>query len=163
MRLFVALVPPPDVVAALPAVPAGVRPTPTEQVHLTLAFLGEVATADLLVPALGVVAGSPAPFLQLAGSGAFGSAVWLGVRGDQARLSRLARTAQDTVRGCGVALEHRTWQAHVTIGRGRPTENHLAGYEGPAAPWYEVRLVRSHLGGRAGARHETLASWTLPV
>ncbi|MDX6228186.1 MAG: 2,3-cyclic 3-phosphodiesterase [Frankiales bacterium] len=159
MRLFVALVPPPVVLAALPPAPAGLRATPAAQLHLTLAFLGEVPSADGLLLGLEAVTGLAAPELRLAGSGSFGSAVWLGVHGDLLSLRRLARTAQDVAGQCGVEVDRHQWRPHLTIGRGRVPAAFEA-YEGPTARWGEVRLVRSRLGG-GGARHETLAAWTV--
>ncbi|MDX6211629.1 MAG: 2,3-cyclic 3-phosphodiesterase [Frankiales bacterium] len=159
MRLFVALVPPPAVVDALPPASSGLRAMRADQVHLTLAFLGDVPTADLLLMGLDAVTGLAAPELRLAGSGSFGSAVWLGVQGDLTALRRLARTTQGIVRDSGVELDRRPWRPHLTIGRGGVPAAFEA-YEGPTARWDEVRLVRSHLGGR-GARHETLGAWTL--
>jgi 2'-5' RNA ligase len=165
MRLFVALVPPAEVVAALPPVPEGVRAVPREQVHLTLAFLGELPSAEPVGALLPAALVGPAPRLQLAGAGRFGTAVWLGLRGDIDRLAELARRVQQVALDGGVALELRRWQPHLTVGRVRDRRpwaiDSLAGYTGPTAAWTEVRLVRSTLGP-GGARHETLTSWHLP-
>ena len=160
MRLFVALVPPADVLAALPALPASVRPVPPGRQHVTLAFLGEVAGAAAVAAALdAALPGSPAPVLRLAGAGAFRRAVWLGLAGDLPGLHHLAGGVQDAVRAAGVDLERRRWHPHLTVGRG-PLPPHLLPYEGPAVAWDRVELVRSHLGG-PGARHEALRSWPL--
>ena len=172
MRLFVALVPPAKVVASLPHVPDGVRPVPPDQVHLTLAFLGEQPDAEPVTASLDpVLAVGTAPVLRLASAGRFGTAVWLGVHGDLVRLTTLAASVQRAVGATGVALEDRPWRPHLTIGRSRDPRGRRTGrsappllsldaYAGPSAPWTEVRLVRSHLG-RDGARHEALARWTL--
>lgn len=160
MRLFVSLVPPPEVVTALPALPPTVRPAAPGQAHVTLAFLGEVAGAEpVAVELAGVLAGRPAPRLRLSGAGTFGRAVWLGVAGDLDVLARLAGAVQDAVRAAGVGLEARRWRPHLTVGRGRlPGE--LPAYEGPVATWGRVDLVRSHLSPE-GARHEPLHTWRL--
>lgn len=175
MRLFVALVPPPIVVAALPHVPGGVRPVPRDQVHLTLAFLGDHPAHEPLVECLDAVVRGPAPVLQTIGAGAFGTAVWVGLGGDVERLAELATSVQAAVAEAGVDLEDRSWRPHLTVGRTRGravSRGHgrdlleptvlaaLGDHAGPRAPWTEVRLVRSQLG-RTGAHHETVAHWTL--
>ena len=165
MRLFVSLVPPPEVVAGLPPLGPTVRPAPLGQAHLTLAFLGEVAAVEPVAAELaGVLADRPAPRLRLSGAGTFGSAVWRGVAGDLDVLARLAGDVQGAVRAAGVALEARRWRPHLTVGRGRlPHElsaHELSAYEGPVATWARVELVRSHLSA-AGARHEPLHTWRL--
>jgi 2'-5' RNA ligase len=165
MRLFVALVPPPEVIADLPPVQEGVRPVRPDQVHLTLAFLGELPSAQPIASGLDTALDGPAPRLQLAGAGRFGTAVWLGLRGDLGRLAVLARLVQQVAIVAGVALERRPWQPHLTVGRVRgrpPTVIVPMHYVGPMATWTEVRLVRSELGP-GSARHETLRSWHLPT
>lgn len=160
MRLFVALVPPAEVVAALPAPPRGLRPVPPGQHHVTLAFLGEVPEPAPVAVALdAVLPGCPAPRLALTGAGVFGHAVWLGLTGERDRLHALAAAVQDAVRGAGVVLEARPYRPHLTVGRG-VLPPRLAGYAGPSATWSRVALVRSTLGP-AGARHDALRSWRL--
>jgi 2'-5' RNA ligase len=171
MRLFVALVPPAEVVVALPPLPLGIRPVTPDQVHLTLAFLGEQPAATPIAAGLDHVMGGTPPMLWLSGAGAFGNAVWLGLRGDLDRLSALAADVQDAVRATGIELEHRRWRPHLTVGRTRdrrddrdprlpPLLAGLAGYSGPSAAWDEVRLIRSRLGS-GGGLHEVLTSWRL--
>jgi 2'-5' RNA ligase len=171
MRLFIALVPPAEAVAALPKLPHGIQPVNADQMHLTLAFLGEQPSAAPLSAALERVMVHGPPTLRLSGAGAFGNAVWLGLRGDLDRLSVLAGDVQDAVRATGVELEQRRWRPHLTVGRWRdrgPDRGPrsaallagLDGYSGPSALWDEVRLVRSHLGS-SGAPHEIVTSWRL--
>lgn len=171
MRLFVALVPPAEVMAALPILPDGLRPVSADQIHLTLAFLGEQPAAHAIAASLDRAVSGAAPLLQLAGAGSFGSAVWLGLQGDLDRLAELARSVQHAVRSAGVVLEDRRWQPHLTVGRtrgrpgphaGRPSAlfGDLRSYAGPRGRWNEVRLVHSRLG-RASASHETIARWHL--
>ena len=160
MRLFVALVPPAAVVAALPDLPRGLRPVPPGQHHVTLAFLGEVPDPEPVAAALdAVVPGCPAPRLALAQAGAFGCAVWLGLTGERDRLDALARAVQDAVRSAGVPLDDRPYRPHLTVGRGALPVG-LDAYAGPSATWSRVDLVRSTLGP-AGARHDALRSWAL--
>lgn len=189
MRLFVALVPPPEAlrelaaaVAALPDAP-GVRRAPPGQWHVTLAFLGEVAAPVLeaLEPRLSRVAGRHAPLtLALAGSGRFGDRVlWTGVTGAAgaaddpvpAALRALAASVQAAGRRCGIpGLEPgRRYRPHLTLARGRvgadlatPVER-LAGFSG--SPWRAeaLHLVRSelHAGPGGTARHSAYRTWPL--
>src|SRR5262245_16969050 len=74
-----------------------VRWAPPEQTHLTLKFLGNIATADIdpLTDALRTICQKTPPLLLYAeGIGCFPSAarprvVWVGVAGDLAQLKRL--------------------------------------------------------------------------
>ncbi|MCE0761307.1 RNA 2',3'-cyclic phosphodiesterase [Pseudonocardia kujensis] len=175
MRAFVALVPPPEAVAELVDAVAtvrgdhrGVRWTPPEQWHLTLAFLGEVdgATLDGVAAGLAAVAARAAPVeLALAGAGRFGERVlWTGFVGDTDALAALAAGVAAAARAAGVALEDRAFRAHLTLARGRgsvsrlgPAVRALSGFAG--RPWRAetLRLVRS----RPGPRYDDLATWPL--
>lgn len=176
MRLFVALVPPPEAVADLAAAVGAVREqhpalrwVPPERWHLTLAFYGEVPeqrVADLGRRVERAAGRSPAARLQLAGAGRFGSQVlWAGVAGDVDVVSRLAASAGAAGRRVGADVEDRPYRPHLTLartrrpaggaargaGRGpdadlRPAVAALAGHRGREWTASAVRLVRSHLG-----------------
>ena len=171
MRLFVALVPPPEVLAHLSAAVAPVRAghphlrwTPPERWHLTLAFFGEVD--ERVVPDLGerlrrAAARHPTPSLSLAGGGRFGKQVlWVGVRGDVDVVAPLAASAAAAGRRVGARVEDRPYRPHLTLARSRAPEDlrplvaALAGYAGPAWTARDVELVRSRLG--AAPTYETL-------
>jgi 2'-5' RNA ligase len=168
MRLFVAVDPSPEAREHLRSAVSeldGLRFTRPENWHITLAFLGEVgaSTTTQLEPQLESVAAAHPPVeLCLAGAGAFGGTLWVGVRGD---LAPLAMAVAAAARGCGIALETRGFQAHLTVARSdrgrRPTEQQreLSSYAGPAWTCRELRLVRSHLG--TPVQHETVATWPL--
>jgi 2'-5' RNA ligase len=180
MRLFVALTPPPDVVAelriateALRAEQPGLRWVLPDQLHLTLAFLGEVGegTASDLAERLGRVAGRHPPLLlSLGGAGRFGNRVlWTRVRGESDRLRRLAASVQAAGRRARLPVEARPYRPHLTLARARdgadllPALAALGGFEGRAWAVDELHLVCSHLGAGPGgtARHELRASWPL--
>ena len=112
MRLFVALTPPREAVAQLWSAAAEVREaqpdlrwTPSEQWHLTLAFLGEVDDAPRLdlTERLARAAGRCAPLtLSLRGAGRFGDRVlWTRVDGDVERLRGLAASVRAAARHNG--------------------------------------------------------------
>jgi 2'-5' RNA ligase len=150
VRLFVSLRPPPQSVAHLAAALVGRRTSPPEQWHVTLAFLGEVSNPEILYDGLRAAASRTPPFeLHLAGGGAFNAArvAWAGLGGDLDGLAVLASEAQQACRDAGIALEHRRFRPHLTVGKtGRVDPALLSDYRGP--PWQvrEIELVHSVLG-----------------
>jgi len=180
VRLFVALWPPEqavkelaDAIAGVRALEPAVRWTRTEQWHLTLAFLGEVAEERL--PELnGRLARAarrhPALSLRFAGSGRFGDRVlWTRVEGDREPLRHLAASAAAAARRSGVAVDDRPYRPHLTLARGargadmRPLVAALASYAGTGWTAEQLHLVRSRLGkgpGRTSA-YDTVAAWPL--
>ena len=163
MRLFVALVPPPEAVADLEAALAAVRSRqfglrwiPPERWHLTLAFLGEVEERrlpDLTDRLLRAAARHPPLALRFAGGGRFGRQVlWAGVGGDVAVLGRLADSVTAAARRARLDVDDRPYRPHLTLARTRtpvdlrPLVPALAGYEGPEWTARRVELVRSRLG-----------------
>ena len=107
--------------------------------------------------------------LRLAGGGRFGSVrrpqvAWAGLDGDVRPLVDLARRLAAVAASLRLAVEERPFRPHLTLGRwrpGRPADgalvDRLAGYEGPAWPVDEVRLLDSHLG--PAPTYETVAVW----
>jgi RNA 2',3'-cyclic 3'-phosphodiesterase len=140
MRLFIALAPPPSVIADLEAACAplrGGRPdlrwTSTDAWHVTLAFLGEVGEASLerLMPRMERAARRHAAFgLSLRGAGAFPSAtranvLWSGLAGDRRALGHLAASV---IAGAGRAGAPspdagRRFHPHLTLARCRAPVN----------------------------------------
>ncbi|MEU6174449.1 RNA 2',3'-cyclic phosphodiesterase [Streptantibioticus parmotrematis] len=181
MRLFVALVPPPEVLRGLDAAVRrladtladtgdALRWTADADRHLTLAFLGEVDPGTL--PALGerldrAAHRHPPMTLRLAGAGRFGDRVlWAGVAGDTDALRHLAGSVSAAARRCGIAVEEgRAFRAHVTLARGRgrggvrgpglrPHVAALAAYESEAWTADRIELIHSlpPMPGVPGAR-----------
>lgn len=156
-----------DLVARLPALPAGWRVAPPERWHLTLAFLGEVPEGRVedLSARVGRAAARTAPIgLRLAGGGSFGQRVlWVGLAGERPALVRLAERVSAAARRTGVEVETRRFRPHLTVARTRVTagapDQWLGSYAGPGWTLAEVVLVRSHLDARP--RHERLAGWPL--
>ncbi len=178
MRLFVALIPPEEIVVDLERAVAPLRAQDrtlrwvrAEHWHLTLAFLGEVAEErlpDLTTRLARAAKRHPAPTLAFTGGGRFGNRVlWAGVTGDRDPLRRLAASVQAAVRRAGIPVEERDWRPHLTLARVperdradlRPLVERLRAYAGDAWTATELHLVRSRL--RAEPRYETLQSWPL--
>jgi RNA 2',3'-cyclic 3'-phosphodiesterase len=125
-RLFIALDPPPGVrepLCALYEPVRGIAWTRPEQLHLTLRFLGdvEVALGDALAAALARVAVEEF-VLPVSGLGSFpprgpARVLWVGVGRGHTRLYQLRQQIDDALLGCGLALDVRHFQPHVTLGR----------------------------------------------
>ncbi|MBW3669120.1 MAG: RNA 2',3'-cyclic phosphodiesterase [Actinobacteria bacterium] len=120
MRLFVAIVPPPEAVALVAALPRAdvprVRWTTEEQWHVTLRFLGE-CPADEVVAALRTVAWPPAPEAVLRGDvRSFGrDLLYVPVDGVDA----LAAAVAASTRGVGAPAPGRPFTGHLTLARAR--------------------------------------------
>lgn len=178
-RLFVALRPPSDVRDALLPVMAGVegaRWQTDNQLHLTLAFLGEVDRHGVNA-ATDVLAGIVAPPLNLS-LGQFGTfdtsrpgrigTLWIGVEPHDA-VAALAQSIRTALRRAGLAPDARKFAPHITLARFgsagatrealRPFLSHTPT---PRATWQasDFHLVESTLG-QQGAHYAPLASYAL--
>jgi 2'-5' RNA ligase len=153
---------------------SGVRWTSTEQLHITLKFLGECdeRAADAVGGMLGVVCAHHRPFaVGIGGLGAFPNlqrprVVWTAAR-DGGRLVALARDIERECEALGFAAEDRPFRPHLTLGRAK---DGLSSAESDAlaalaaqperrveAQVATVELMQSVLSG-AGARHSVVAS-----
>jgi RNA 2',3'-cyclic 3'-phosphodiesterase len=186
MRLFVAIVPPPDVLDGLeeavrPHLDAveGLRWARRDLLHVTLTFLGEVddRTLDRLLPRLERAVGRHERMaLSLAGAGAFPSngaharVLWTGLYGDRRRLARLAASTTAAGRRAGTLPDkHKGFRPHMTLARSRrPVDvrslvEALSSFAG--APWTagSVQLMCSHLPGKdySQVTYEPLKTWSL--
>ncbi|ETX15212.1 2'-5' RNA ligase [Roseivivax halodurans JCM 10272] len=125
MRAFIALPLPPsdaDVLEAMGDRLGFGRVIPSENVHLTLAFLGDVPEADLAEIAEGLESLSPAAFTyRLSGVRSFGNshgghALAMGAEGG-APLKDLHDRVRSRLYGAGMPLERRRFRPHVTFAR----------------------------------------------
>lgn len=174
-RMFAAVVPPEDVredLAAFLEVREGLRWTPADRMHLTLAFLPDVPERILepLEERLAAAVADLAPFAcSLAGAGAFPhpdrpAVLWLGVAQGSAELERLAQRVRGAASATGAAPDGKRFLPHLTLARpprGRSAVRWLRvldAFRSSAWSVDEVELVDSQLLGR-GRRplHETLA------
>lgn len=169
MRMFVALVPPEEVVEHLDeflAVRRDAAPfrwTMPEQLHVTLAFLAHVPDRRLddLVERLERAARRRTPVTaRVAGGGAFpdparARVLWGGLDLDdtgRTEVARMATGARAAASKAGIEVDGQRFRPHVTLARlGRPTEvsswvRLLDGYAGPTWRTSEWTLVASHLG-----------------
>jgi len=132
IRLFTALSMPDDVADVLERRQSGLpgaKWRSREQLHLTLAFYGEIEErrADDLAAELGRAA-SGGPFeIALQGVGAFGDnhrshTLWAGVEAND-RLSVLAGRCRAAGERAGVVMERRDYRPHVTLAYLKPQTN----------------------------------------
>lgn len=186
MRAFVALVPPPEIVQDLadfleprrqtPVPPGGPRWTRDEHLHLTLAFLPDLAHTDVyeVADAVGAAAARHAcEPLQIVGAGAFpgvGAArvLWQGIE-PQEDVLRLARSVRTAAGRAGTTVGGTAVRPHVTVARLNRAQDAtrylrvLQEYIGPFWSPQDVSLIASHLGQgpRKTPRYEVLETFAL--
>jgi 2'-5' RNA ligase len=183
VRLFVAVVPPADVIEDLESFvsvrreSAAFRWTTPDQWHLTLAFMASVAERHLddLVERLARASGKRAPFdLAIRGGGAFpnvgrAKVLFADVVADGPDLPHLATGVRAACAKAGAEPGGGRFRGHLTLARlGRPQEltnwvRLLEGYDGPRWTVDEFVLVQSHLGEgpRKRPRYEVLDTFPL--
>lgn len=122
MRLFVAIDLPAElkdalasVITSLKAQGARANFTRRENMHLTLAFIGETPRASEAIAALEGVKALPFR-VGPEGSGCFGDLLWVGVRRDP-DLQRLAEKVRDALRGAGIRIDPKPFKPHITLAR----------------------------------------------
>lgn len=182
MRAFVALVPPVEIVEDLAGFlqprreSGGPRWTRDEHLHLTLAFLPELAHADVLEvsEALGAAAARhTCEPVRLAGAGAFpdpsaARVLWQGVEPEE-DVSRLARSLRTAAGRAGTTVDGGAFRPHVTVarlGRAQDATRYLRVLEGYLGPYWspqEISLIASHLGQgpHKTPRYEVLETFAL--
>ena len=184
MRMFVAAVPPPEVVEHLEEFlsvrrdAAAYRWTVPDQWHVTLAFLAEVPDRvyDDLVERLTRAARKRHPMrATIAGGGAFpnvgrAKVLWAGLELDDAEeLRRMATGARAAGSKAGIEVAGERFKPHITVARtGRPVEattwvRLLDAYRGPEYELDEISLIASHLGEgpRKRPRYEVMETFPL--
>ena len=147
-------------------------------VHLTLAFLGEIAPqpADEIVAALREPWCQPVFSATLSGAGVFPSTgtpsvLWIGVSEGVTPLRALLEEVEARLQAARVVRpKRRSYQPHLTIGRvkhatsvvGARIRDALRTAEVPPVPWAVDRVVlyQSRLSAR-GASYHVLADFTL--
>lgn len=125
MRLFIAIELSDDIKTALGRLRSdipGARWVPADQIHLTLAFLGEVdeATTERLSGEL-LQIHAPEFKLRFTGTGCFPGrsrprVLWIGLE-PEPRLNILAASVRTAVLSCGIPQEERPFSPHITLAR----------------------------------------------
>lgn len=140
----------------------GGRPIPVENLHLTLAFLGQVASDRVAAAADAARAVAGHPFrlvIDRAGFWPRSRILWAGPAARPAALEDLAAALGGALRDAGFILEERAFAAHVTLIRNarRPRPR-----PPPELDWEvsEFVLVQSRTSAR-GSRYEPLERFAL--
>ena len=137
----------------------GGKPVAIAKIHLTLAFLGEIATERVDAAAAAGARMRTAPFdLAFDTVGWFRAArvAWAGSSRPTPRLLEFQDRLDESLRALGFALDSRPYTPHLTLARraNRPVA------PAPIVPieWRasELRLMRSETGT---GRYATVASW----
>ncbi|MDZ7302813.1 MAG: RNA 2',3'-cyclic phosphodiesterase [candidate division KSB1 bacterium] len=136
LRTFIALDMPTEIKTALAkytqplrAMRGRVSWVKTENLHLTLKFLGDTPAArvDEIAAALQEIAAMAAPFSTVvSGSGVFPNdehprVLWVGVNETTGALQKLVKAIDERMQQFGFAREKRAFTAHLTIGRAKDT------------------------------------------
>jgi 2'-5' RNA ligase len=170
LRLFFALWPDPALRQALERLQAGLRAqtrarwVSPDQMHLTLAFPGEVALARLPeVMAIGQTLRAARFGLRLDRLECWCRAgvLCLTPTSTPAGLAELSQGLNLRLRAAGCTIEERPWRAHLTLARG--LERPPAEDPPPAAIDWQVEafsLVASRRTG-TGSRYTVLQTWPL--
>ncbi len=169
-RLFFALWPGPAERAALDRLQRGLprrggRPTHPEDLHLTLAFLGEVTPGQRTCCEAAADAVYSPPFtlhLDCVGHWPRPRILWCGARQAPAQLLALVGDLTGRLHPCGFPGERRPYAAHLTLAR------QVAGFDGPPKAVAEWSLGWPVTGfvlaaGRDGPppRYRVLRRWGL--
>lgn len=173
LRVFFALWPDADARDAMAALArdlarrCGGRATRPESIHLTLAFVGDVAAerTDALRAIGAAAARAATPFdLALDRLGSFREArvAWLGVEAVPEPLAALARGLNGGLAGQGFRVDRRPFAAHVTLARS--IRSQLPAETVAPVAWNVERLalVASELAA-GGSRYRDVAEWPLGV
>lgn len=132
--------------------------TPAENMHLTLAFIGEYPDPDRVLELL-----APAPMtpvqLAIEGVGAFGDLWWLGIRPCPA-LNDYVRRLRRALADGGVPFDRKRFSPHITLlRRAVPGPRGIPEIAVPAAEMIATcaTLMRSDRG-KGGVRYTPLGS-----
>lgn len=185
-RLFLALPPPSalrsrvaEIQRALPAATWDLRPSPPEDLHVTVHFLGAtpVRVVDDLRRDLGALCHARRPFdLTSGGLGCFPDdaqprVVWLGIRDPRERLKELFEASRRVLNQYRLFKLKGELLPHLTLARvmGLSAAWDPAPLRGLAPQWAQtgaypverLQLMRSRPAAEPGPRYELLGEWTL--
>ena len=128
---------------------AGVRGnyTPVENLHLTLAFIGDYPDPETVLEAISGVEYRPFA-LTLRGLGAFGDLWWIGIEPSPA-LSNDVRALRHALAEAGIPFDRKRFSPHITlVRRAVPGPRGMPGIEVPpvSAEIHRLSLMRSDRG-----------------
>ncbi len=112
--------------------------TRKENLHLTLAFIGETSRVSAVKACIDSVPFEAFP-LSLYGSGRFGDLWWVGIK-KEPRLSVLAEDLCESLREKGFKIEKRAFKPHITAARELKTDGEIRSREVTAASMTVKRI-----------------------
>ena len=166
MRLFFALWPPPRTAHALAqwthqvSRETGGTPTPSDKIHLTLAFLGEADPAKAYNAAQRVQARRHALPIDQAQYWKHNKIVWVGPQATPPALAQLVTQLHAVLKDHGFALENRAFAAHITLLRKAKPPKVLPALPPLEWPVNEMLLVRSRTSPK-GSTYEPVERFPL--
>ena len=148
---------------------AGIRPSPPEQTHITLRFIGDIQESKVkkVVACAERASTGTAPFaLRVSGIGAFPnerrpSVIWLGAEPADI-LGALSDRLAEELRKEAIGFDTKPFKAHVTIARSRDGDVPRRMFDSHRETMFsesmvhEILVMRSELGP-GGAKHSVLA------
>ena len=157
MRLFIAIQLSDGIRNSLSAVQTylrdhGVRGnyTKIENLHLTLAFIGEYSDPDLVLETIRSVPFTPFP-LRIEGFGSFGDLYWCGIGENDYLLSYVKRLRR-ALAGNGIPFDRKKFSPHITLIR-RAEYDRRGGFPGVTIP-----DVSMHVSGTSLMRSDRTKS-----
>ena len=166
MRLFFALWPPPETAQALARWAAevqrqaGGKLNALENIHLTLAFLGEAEPEPAIAAARGIKGRRHELPIDAARYVKKNEMVWVGPATMPPELASLAADLRSALTSGGFALEERPFAAHITLLRRARMPRSIAPLPRVEWPVDEFVLVRSRTSAQ-GSTYEPLKSFSL--
>jgi RNA 2',3'-cyclic 3'-phosphodiesterase len=166
VRLFFALWPPAETAQALGrwaaevCEQAGGKATAVDNIHLTLAFLGDADPAGARGAARRVKARRHALPIDAARYVKKNEMVWVAPAAMPAELAALAADLDRELRGAGFVLEERPFAAHITLIRRARMPKSIPPLPRVGWPVEEFLLVRSHTSPK-GSTYEPLERFPL--
>jgi 2'-5' RNA ligase len=162
MRLFIAIRLSPEMKAALTDAQRamfrrGVRGnfTSEENLHLTLAFIGEYPSAEAVMDALSGVVFTPFD-LRLDGIGRFGDLWWAGLR-ESAALTAVVRRVRRALAEHAIPFDRKRFTPHITLLR-KATRDAAEIPIAPAAMTVRTLSLMSSSRGRNGMIYTELGT-----
>ena len=166
MRLFFALWPPVETAGALHrwasevCAESGGKATLMENIHLTLAFLGEADPAPAIVAARAIQGQRHELPVDVARYVKKNEMVWVAPATLPAELAHLATDLHRSLRDAGFALEERPFAAHVTLIRRARMPKSIPPLPTVRWPVAEFLLMRSRTSPK-GSTYEALERFAL--
>jgi len=119
--------------------------TPEENLHLTLAFIGEYAEPEIALEALSSLRFDPF-CLALDGCGCFGDLWWAGIR-ECPELAQIVRRVRRALAENGIPFDRKRFSAHITLVR-RTIKAQLVEINPAGMVVNHISLMRSDRGKR---------------